>query len=151
MLIWRLVILAALTATLVTSARGDTTCSNATACTPEKKSGGVPLELLAIIPGFGLMHGFAMMYCSRKRGDAHFKQWLVIGLLANVFGEAPQANKLRVKRLTPFPVFIVHRITRLTPSSPSSSLDLLSQNCTRQNSKRLRLHCAQGSSAAQLS
>ena len=36
-----------------------------------------------------MMHGFAMMYCSKKRGDEHFKKWLFIGLIANVFGAAP--------------------------------------------------------------
>jgi len=88
MLILRLVLLATLAATLLSSARGDATC-NTTSCTTEKQSGGVPLELLAVIPGFGLMHGFAMMYCSKKRGDEHFKKWLFIGLIANVFGAAP--------------------------------------------------------------
>ena len=90
MLILRLVLLVTLAATLLSSARGDATC-NATSCAPEKNSGGVPLELLAIIPGFGLLHGFAMMYCSRKRGDEHFKQWLFIGLIANVFGAPPNS------------------------------------------------------------
>ena len=88
MRILRLVLLVTLAATLLSSARGDATC-NATSCAPEKNSGGVPLELLAIIPGFGLLQGFAMMYCSRKRGDEHFKRWLFIGIIANVFGAAP--------------------------------------------------------------
>jgi hypothetical protein len=90
MRILRLVLLVTLAATLLSC--GD--ACNATSCAPQKSSGGVPLELLAIIPGFGLLQGFAMMYCSRKRGDEHFKKWLFIGIIANVFGAAPPPSSL---------------------------------------------------------
>jgi hypothetical protein len=85
----RLIIVAALVSPLLVLSQANnssSTCSNATLCDQDKKSTGVPLEVLVIIPGFGLLQGFALMYCSKKRGDSQFKKWLAIGLILNVFG-----------------------------------------------------------------